>query len=135
MAAVLLVNDLLAGYFAAFFVGITGLIEQLVAAREEGRLEILRSKPVPASAFLAARVLPVLVAATAVGVLVSITTAVAIRPYLAGQEMVTSGRALGGCLFLVSLAVFLLCALVPLLVKMRDSFHALLVASSSGSPR
>ena len=38
--------------------------------------------------------------------------------------------ALGGGLFLVALAVALLSALLPLLVRMRDGFHALLVASA-----
>jgi hypothetical protein len=130
IAAVLLVNDLVAAYFATFFVGITGLLERIVASREEHRLEILLAKPIPPRTFLAARVGPILASAATVGVLVSFTTALAIRPYLAAQDdMVTTAGAFGGSLFLVALALVLLAALVPLLVTLNDSFHGLLVAS------
>jgi hypothetical protein len=129
MAAILVVNDLLAAYFATFFVGMTGLLGTVVAAREEDRLEILLAKPIPARLFLAARVWPVLLWSGAVGAIVAVTTAFAIRPYLAPGDMVTAAGALGGGLFLVALALVLLAALLPLLVRMRDGFHALLVAS------
>jgi hypothetical protein len=127
MAAVLLINDLLAVYFAAFFVGLAGLLGAIVTAREEDRLELLLAKPIRARVLLAARVLPVLLAAAASGVVVSVVTALAVISHLAPGDMVTFAGALGGGLSLTSLAVVLLSALLPLLVRMRDSFHALLV--------
>lgn len=129
MAAVLLVNDLLAAYFAAYFVGMTGLLGSIVAAREEHRLELLLAKPLSARALLAARVAPVLSMAGLVGAVVALTTGLAIRPYLTPGDQVTAAGALGGSLVLVALALVLLAALLPLLVRMRDGFHALLVAS------
>ncbi len=127
MAAVLIVNDLLASYFASYFVGLSGLLGVLVAAREEGRLELLLAKPIHARVLLAARVGPVLVTAAASGVIISIVMGLAIMPYLAPGDMVSAAGALGGGLFLTALAVALLSLLLPLLVRMRDGFHALLV--------
>ncbi|UQA57977.1 hypothetical protein [Polyangium aurulentum] len=129
MAAVLLVNDLIAVYFTAFFVGLAGLLGALVIAREEDRLELLLAKPIRARVLLAARVLPVLGAAAASGIVVAVVTALAVVPHLAPGDMVTFAGALGGTLFLTALAVVLLSALLPLLVRMRDSFHALLVGA------
>jgi hypothetical protein len=129
MAAVLLINDLLAAYFAAYFVGLAGLLASVVAAHEEKRLELLLAKPIRARVLVAARVCPVLVAAAASGVVVAFVTALAILPHLAPGDMVTFAGALGGGLFLTALAVVLLSALLPVLVRMRDGFHALLVGS------
>lgn len=129
MAAVLVVNDLVATYFATFFVGLMGLLGTVVAAREEKRLELVLAKPVPARTLLAARVWPVLATSAVVGVLIALTTAAAIGPYLAPGDMVTVAGALGAGLFLVALALVLLAALLPLLVRMRDGFHALLCGS------
>jgi hypothetical protein len=129
IAAVLLINDVVAAYFATFFVGIIGLLTAVVNAREEAQLELLLAKPIRPRAFLAARVGPVLAGAAAAGLLIAGTTALAIRPYLARGDQVTAAGALGAGLFLVALALVMLAALLILLVRMRDSFHALLVAS------
>lgn len=129
MASVLVINDLLAVYFVAYFVGLIGLIEATVAAREGRRLEILLAKPVAARTLLGARVGPVLALSAAAGGAVAGTTAAAVGPWVAPGDMVSVTGALGGCLCLVSLALALLSALLPLLVRMRESFHALLVAS------
>lgn len=127
MAAVLLANDLVAIYFAAFFVGAAGLLETIVAAREEHRLEILLAKPIRASTLLAARTAPVLASSAVVGVVVSLATALALIPHL--DAAVSFAGALGSGLFLTALAVVELAALEIVLVRMRDGFQALLVAS------
>jgi len=129
MAAVLVANDLVAVYFATFFAGITGLLSTLVAAREEHRLEILLAKPVSPTTLVLARAAPVLVSSAVAGALVAAATALSIRPYLAPDDPVSVGGALGGGLFLVALALVLLAALTPFLVQARDGLHALLVAS------
>jgi hypothetical protein len=129
MAAVLLINDLMAVYFAPFFVGLAGLLGAIVTAREEDQLELLLAKPIKARVLLAARVWPILGAAAASGVAVSIATALALVPHLAPGDMVSIAGAFGGGLFLTAFALLLLALLLPLLVRMRDAFHALLVGS------
>lgn len=129
MASVLLINDVMAAYFATFFVGLAGLLRAVVNAREESQLELLLAKPIRPRVLLAARVWPVLAGAVAAGLAITGTTALAIRPFLICGDMVSSIGALGAGLFLVALAVVLLSALLPLLVRMRDSFHALLIAA------
>ncbi|HVK68063.1 MAG TPA: hypothetical protein VM694_26570, partial [Polyangium sp.] len=59
----------------------------------------------------------------------AIATGLSILPYLAPGDMVSAAGALGGGLFLTALALLLLAMLLPLLVHMRDAFHALLVGS------
>ncbi|WP_437485686.1 hypothetical protein WME75_01570 [Sorangium sp. So ce1014] len=130
MAAVLLINDLLATYFVAYFVALTGLVNATVTAREEHRLELLLAKPIRARVLLAARTAPSLLAGAGAGVVVAACTALAVAPYIEANDGVSVAGALGGGLFLVALAVALLSALLPLLVRMRDGFHALLVASA-----
>jgi hypothetical protein len=129
MAAVLLVNDLLAVYLTAFFAGLAGLLASIVALREESRLEILLAKPITPRLLVAARVWPVLASSGVAGVAVAATTAISIRRHVVAPDMVTATGALGGCLFLVALALVLLAALLPLLVRIRDGFHAFLVGS------
>jgi len=129
MASILLINDLMAAYFAPFFVGLAGLLGAVVAAREEDQLELLLAKPIHARVLLAARVWPILGAAAASGLAVSLVTAVALVPYLAPGDRVSFAGALGGGLLLTAFALLLLAMLLPLLVRMRDAFHALLVGS------
>jgi hypothetical protein len=130
MAAVLLVNDLVAVYMAVFFAGMTGLLSTVVAARETSRLEILLAKPVVARTLLAARVWPVLGTAAAAGLVVAATTAVTIQPYIVPGDQVSVAGAFGGSVFLIAFAVVLLAALVPAFVRMRDGFYAFLVGSA-----
>ncbi|KYF72102.1 hypothetical protein [Sorangium cellulosum] len=131
MAAVLLINDLLATYFVAYFVALAGLVDATVTAREEHRLELLLAKPIRPRVLLAARAAPSLLAGAGAGVVVAACTAVAVAPYIAARDMISVAGALGGGLFLVALAIALLSALLPLLARMRDGFHALLVASGA----
>ncbi|WP_434045127.1 MULTISPECIES: hypothetical protein [Sorangium] len=131
MAAVLLINDLLATYFVAYFVALAGLVDATVTAREEHRLELLLAKPIRPRVLLAARAAPSLLAGAGAGVVVAACTAVAVAPYIEARDMISAAGALGSGLFLVALAIALLSALLPLLVRMRDGFHALLVASGA----
>ncbi|AUX39147.1 hypothetical protein SOCE26_005290 [Sorangium cellulosum] len=129
MAAVLLINDLLAIYFVAYFVALAGLLDATVAAREEHRLEIVLAKPIRARVLLAARTAPSLLAGAGAGVVVAVGAALAVAPHIEARDMVSVAGALGGGLVFVALALALLSALLPLLVRMRDGFHALLIAS------
>ncbi|WP_437968196.1 hypothetical protein WMF04_02380 [Sorangium sp. So ce260] len=129
-AAVLLINDLLAVYFVAYFVALAGLVDATVTAREEDRLELLLAKPIRARVLLAARTAPSLLAGAVAGAAVAVGAALAVAPYIEAGDMISVAGALGGGLFFVALAIALLSALLPLLVRMRDSFHALLVASA-----
>ncbi|MDI1479584.1 hypothetical protein [Polyangium sp. y55x31] len=129
IAAVLLINDLMAAYFAPFFVGLAGLLGAIVTAREEDQLEVLLAKPMRARVLLAARVWPILGAAAGAGAAVSIVTGLSIAAHLVPGDMVSAAGALGGGLFLTAFALLLLVMLLPLLVRMRDAFHALLVGS------
>ncbi|WP_437715956.1 hypothetical protein WMF45_05795 [Sorangium sp. So ce448] len=131
MASVLLINDLLATYFVAYFVALAGLVDTTVTAREEHRLELLLVKPIRARVLLAARTAPSLLAGAGAGVVVAAGTALAVAPYIEASDMISVAGALGGGLFLVALAIALLSALLPLFVRMRDGFHALLVASGA----
>ncbi|MEO8083210.1 MAG: hypothetical protein ABI780_05260 [Ardenticatenales bacterium] len=128
LASVIVANDLLAAYFATFFVGLIGVLEATVGAREANRLEIVLAKPVRARVLLAARSAPVLLAAAVVGAVVSLAVAVSIRAYLVPGDPLTTSASLGSCLFMVALALLCLAVLLPLFVRMRDGFHALLAA-------
>jgi hypothetical protein len=128
MPAVLLFNDITAVYFAAFFVGLTGMLEVVVTPREEHRLELLLAKPVRPGAFLAARTWPVLATTLAVGVVVSAASAIAIGMEAASGASVSMMGGFGSGLSLTGLVLVQLSALGVGLVRMRDGFHALLVA-------
>ncbi len=129
MPEVLLVNDLMAVYFAGFFVGAAGLLESIVVAREEHRLEILLAKPLRASMFLLGRTAPALASTLVVGALVSAATAVALLPFLGDGSSVSAWGAFGAGLFATAVAFVQLAALELAFVSMRDGFHGLLVAS------
>jgi ABC-type Na+ efflux pump permease subunit len=129
MASVLLINDLLATYFVAYFVALVGLLDATVVAREEDRLEILLAKPIRARVLLAARAAPSLLMGAGAGAVIAICTALAVAPHRVAGDMISVLGALGAGLALVALAAVLLSALLPALVRMRDGFHALLVAS------
>ncbi|WP_438017828.1 hypothetical protein WMF18_01470 [Sorangium sp. So ce315] len=131
MAAVLLINDLLAVYFVAYFVALAGLVDATVTAREEHRLELLLAKPIRARVFLAARTAPSLLGGAGAGVAVAAASALAVAPYIEAGDMVSAAGALGAGLFVVALAIVVLSALLPLLARMRDGFLALLVASAA----
>lgn len=128
MAAVLVMNDFLAVYFVAFFVAIAGSLQSTVAAREENRLEILMAKPLRGRSFLAARVLPILCGAAASGIAVGTTISVAIAEHVGPAATVTVAGAFGASLLLTALGVSLAALLLPLFVRLGDTFLALLLA-------
>lgn len=129
LGGVLVVNDLIAVYFAAYFVGLAGSLGVVLMAREEHRLEILLAKPVRAGDLIVARSLPALLSSLFVGVViaVAVAVAVAVHPDIGGS--VTPAGALGGGLGLTGLALVLVAALQLAFVRMRDPFLALLVAA------
>ena len=127
MGAVVLVNDYLAIYFVAFFVGAAGLMRALVEPREERSLEVLLSKPLSRRVFLSARVGPVLLAAAAVGLGMTLATGLAAVPY-AAEEGVSVLGALGAGVVLSALVVLLLALLVLPLLLVRDTFQGFLAA-------
>ncbi len=127
MGAVVLVNDYLAIYFVAFFVGAAGLMRALVEPREERSLELLLSKPLSRRAFLSARVGPVLLAVATVGLGMTVATGLSAVPY-AAEEGVSVLGALGAGLVLSLLVVLLLALLVIPLLLVRDTFQGYLAA-------
>lgn len=128
LAGVLVLNDLMAVYFPAFFVGLAGSLGVVLLAREEHRLEILLAKPIRAGDFVAARSLPALAGALLVGVVTSIAAALALVAHGDVGASVTPAGTLGGGLFLTALAVVLVAALQLVFVRLRDPFVGLLVA-------
>ncbi len=129
LAAVLLVNDLLAVYFVTFFVGLGSVVDATVAAREEGRLELVLAKPISGRALIGARLAPVLVTAAATGAIVAIAVALAVSRHVGVGDSITASGALGSSLALVALGVVLLSTLLPLLALSRDRLQALLLAA------
>jgi ABC-type Na+ efflux pump permease subunit len=127
MPAVLLFNDIVTVYFAAFFTGISALLQVTVALREERQLELLPAKPVRASEILAARTCPVFAATLLAGVAVSIGCVIAIAPY-ATNAGVTSVGAFSAGVVLTALVLVQLAALNVVFVRLHDRFHALLIA-------
>ncbi len=125
---VLLANDIVAIYFASFFVGISGLSEVLISAREEGRLELLLAKPVKGSTFLWARAMPALAASLAVGLAVSTATAFLVSG--PAFRRVTFAGAMGAGLFVTALALVDLALLAIVFVRMRDGFSGLLIGAA-----
>ncbi|WP_437673395.1 hypothetical protein [Sorangium sp. So ce131] len=128
MGAVLLANDHLAVSFIAFFVGVSGVLGAVVGPREERQLGLLLSKPVPAAAFLAARVWPVFAAAVLAGVVLSLACGLAVAPHAGGGASVTVAGAVGAGLALTAIALVQLALLTPIFVRVADAFHALLIA-------
>ncbi|HYO72945.1 MAG TPA: hypothetical protein VEU33_43485, partial [Archangium sp.] len=70
--AVILVNVYIGIYMLPFFCGVAGLMRALVEPRENRALEMLLSKPISRRAFLMARVGPVLLASSVVGLVMSL---------------------------------------------------------------
>jgi hypothetical protein len=128
MGAVILVNEYIGIYMLAFFGGVTGLMRALVEPRENRSLEMLLSKPVSRRVFLMARVGPILLASTAVGVGMSLVLGLVVRPYTGEGSNVSIEGAVGSGLIFTALAVLLLCVLVVPLLLVRDAFQGLLIA-------
>lgn len=128
--SVLLLNDLLAVYMAAFLVGITGALSVVIVAREEHGLELLLAKPISAVDLVTARSVPVLarMLVTGVGISLGCGLITALHPGVEHDAVSASG-ALGGGLALTALALVLVALLMIAFVRLRDPFHALLLAS------
>ncbi|QRK06331.1 hypothetical protein JQX13_40525 [Archangium violaceum] len=128
LGAVILLNEYIGIYFLAFFCGATGLMRALVEPRENRSLELLLSKPISRGAFLVARVGPVLLASTVVGVAMSLATALLVRPFTGDGATVSVAGALGSGLVFTALAVLLLSVLVVPLLRVRDALQGFLIA-------
>jgi ABC-type Na+ efflux pump permease subunit len=128
LGAVVLVNEYVGIYFMAFFGGAAGLLRALVEPRENRSLELLLSKPISRRAFLMARVGPVLLSSTAVGVVMSVLTGLAVRPFTGEGATVSVVGAIGSGIVFTALAVLLLCVLVIPLLLVRDAFQGLLIS-------
>lgn len=128
LAGVLVLNDFMVVYFAAFFIGLAGSLGVVLMAREEHRLEILLAKPIRAADFIAARSLPALLSTLGVGVVVSAAVAIAVAAHRGVGDSVTPTGALGGGLGLTAIALVLVAALQVVFVRVRDPFLGLLVA-------
>lgn len=128
MGAVILANEYVGIYMLAFFCGVTGLMRALVEPRENRSLEMLLSKPISRRVFLMARVGPILLASSAVGVGMSLVLGLVVRPYTGEGSNVSFAGAVGSGLIFTALAVLLLCVLVVPLLLVRDAFQGLLIA-------
>ncbi|MEZ4299224.1 MAG: hypothetical protein R3B70_30015 [Polyangiaceae bacterium] len=124
---ILLMHDYLVIQVVLFFGGLAELLRALVAPREERHLSLLLSKPVPAEVLVRARVVPVLVAVWLAGGVLGIGATFALAPWMSESSLRPAG-VLGGAVVLGSLTVALLALLVPLLVRMRDGFDALIAS-------
>jgi ABC-2 family transporter len=128
LGAVVLINEYIGIYLLAFFAGAAGLMRGLVEPRENRSLEMLLSKPISRRVFLEARVAPVLLSSAVVGVVMTLVTALVVRPFTGEGASVSVAGTLGAGLLLTSLAVLLLSLLVVPLLLVRDSFQGLLIA-------
>lgn len=128
--SVLLLNDLLAVYLLTFLVGITGALSVVIVAREEHGLELLLAKPISAVDLVTARSVPVLVRmlVTGVGISLGCGLVTALHPGVE-HDAVSAGGALGGGLALTALALVLVALLMISFARLREPFHALLLAS------
>ena len=128
LRSVLLINDLFAVYFTTFFLGISGALGVVLLARQEHRLELLLVKPIRTDEFITARAIPVLLRTLVTGVLVSL----AMGPFIAlttPEGSVSALEAIGAGVSLTAIALVLVAAFLPLFVKLRDPFDAILIAS------
>ncbi|QRO02088.1 ABC transporter permease [Archangium violaceum] len=128
LGAVVLVNEYMGIYLMPFFAGASALMRALVEPRENRALEMLLSKPISRRAFLEARVGPILLASALVGLVMTLTTALIVRPYTGEGASVSVAGTIGAGLVLTSLAVLLLAVLVIPLLLVRDAFQGLLIA-------
>jgi hypothetical protein len=128
--SVLLLNDLLAAYLCTFLLGITEALSVVIVAREEHGLELLLTKPVSTADFVTARSVPVLLRmlVTGVGISLGCGLITALHPGVE-HDAVSAGGALGGGLVLTALALVLVALLMISFVRLREPFHALLLAS------
>ncbi len=128
LGAVILANEYIGIYMLTFFCGAAGLMRALVEPRENRSLEMLLSKPISRRAFLMARVGPVLLSSTAVGVVMSLATGLVVRPFTGEGSTVSVAGAIGSGLIFLALAVLLLSVLVVPLLLVHDAFQGLLIA-------
>jgi len=126
MGAVTLMNDYLAVYTVLFFAGLGQLNRAVITPREQRQLELLLSKPIRRTDFLAARCQPVLLATALLGVALGVACALAAAPY-AGQDVTPLG-AFGATLVILALVLMELALLNVVFLLLRDGFQALLVA-------
>jgi ABC-type Na+ efflux pump permease subunit len=129
LGAVILLNAYIGIYLMVFFCGATGLMRALVEPRETRSLEMLLGKPLSRRAFLGARVTPLLLVSAAVGVVMTLTLGLVVRPFTGPHASVSVLGTLGSGLALTALAVLLLAVLVLPLLRVRDALQGLLVAS------
>jgi hypothetical protein len=128
LGAVMVLNDLMAVYFPAFFAGLASSLGVVLTARDEHRLEILLAKPIRAADFVAARTLPILVGTAIVGTTISAASAVAVALDAGVGTSTTPGGAFGAGLSVTALTIVLLAALQIAFVRLRDPLMGLLVA-------
>ncbi len=126
LGPVMLLNDLLAVSTVLFFVGVSQLAAVIVTPREERQLDLLLSKPVSPTTFLAARTLPALASTLVLGTLLSAACALAMVPYAGGQVSASIGFATSLGVTAITLVQLAVASLVY--VRVTDGFQALLVA-------
>jgi hypothetical protein len=129
LAGVLLLNDLAAIYFPTFFLGLAGALGVVLMARDEHQLEILLVKPVRAADFVTARALPVLGRTLAVGLSTSLVCGLVMSWHPNAGGSVSALGAIGAGAAMTAVSLVLVGVLMVWFVRIREPFHALLVAS------
>jgi ABC-type transport system involved in multi-copper enzyme maturation permease subunit len=67
--AIVVANDVTELFFVVYWLGVFDLLTFDVVPREEGYLEVLMSKPLTRCAYMAAKLLPILLVTTAIGMI------------------------------------------------------------------
>ncbi|MES2641978.1 MAG: hypothetical protein V4850_20985 [Myxococcota bacterium] len=128
LGAVVLLNDYLALSTVLFFVGVSQLLQVIVAPREERQLDLLLTKPIAPATFLAARTTPVLISTGVLGAILSVGCALAMLPYEAAGADGTALGAFGAGLVVTAATILQLAAVNVVFLRISDGFAALMVA-------
>jgi hypothetical protein len=123
-----LVNSLLAVWFAAFCAGGVAVLRAVVEPRAQGSLELLLAKPVTPAWFALVRTAPALATTLAVGALLAVAQEVALAPTLALPDRLEPGAGLWTGLAVTALAMVQTGLVAALTARLADLSTAVGVA-------
>ena len=123
--AIVVANDFTGLFFFVYWLGVFDLLTIYVVPFEERYLDILLSKALTRRAYLTAKLLPVLLVTTVIGVVTATVHWIALPA--AGLAYDPSGYA-GAAAVIIGWTICLVALVNVLILRARDTFSALLIA-------
>jgi hypothetical protein len=123
--AIVVANDFTGLFFFVYWLGVFDVLTIYVVPLEEGYLDILLSKPLTRRAYMAAKLAPIMLAATAIGAVAAAVHWLALS--VAGLSYDPSAY-FGAAVAIIGWAACLIALVNLLILQARETYSALLIA-------